>query len=96
MKRRNFEPIGSVITQFLKENQIDTRLNETRAIQVWRDLMGSGVANYTREIYVRNGVLYVHLSSAVLRHELSLSRSNMILRINEQLGQEVLVDILFR
>ncbi|MGL4992772.1 MAG: DUF721 domain-containing protein [Bacteroidales bacterium] len=96
MKRRNFQSIGAVIGEFLKESNIDVRLNETRAIQTWRDILGTSVDRCTREIYVRNGVLYVHLTSAVLRHELQMSRSNLISRINDQLGLDIIKDIVYR
>ncbi|MGL4411028.1 MAG: DUF721 domain-containing protein [Bacteroidales bacterium] len=96
MKRRNFQPIGAVISEFLKDSNIDVRLNETKALQAWKDILGPSVERCTRELYVRNGVLYAHLTSAVLRHELQMSRSNLISRINQHLGIEIIKDIVFR
>lgn len=96
MQRKNTQSLGDAIREFLKENNIDSRLNETRAVHAWHALLGSGVSKYTQNIYIRNGILYVHLTSSVLRHELQMSRENLINMINKHLQCEVIKDIVFR
>ena len=51
---------------------------------------------YTVNRHVRNGVLYVAISSAPLRNELMLNRSLLVRRINDFIGREVIHDIVFR
>ena len=51
---------------------------------------------YTVSRYVKNGVLYLHLSSAALRNELMMSRTALIKRLNEAVGSEVIHDIVIR
>ncbi|MGL5229088.1 MAG: DUF721 domain-containing protein [Bacteroidales bacterium] len=96
MQRKNAQSLGDAIREFLRENRIDSKLNETRAIHSWHALMGKGISGYTQNIYIKNGVLYVHLTSAVLRQELQMSRERIIRMMNEHLGTEVITEIIFR
>jgi len=62
----------------------------------WASLMGNGVNNYTREVMLKNGTLYVELTSAVLREELSYGKEKIIKMINEHLGRDVVTNLVLR
>lgn len=96
MQRKKTQTLGDAIRDFLRENNIDSRLNETRAVHAWHAILGSGVSKYTQNVYIKNGILYVHLSSSVLRQELQMSRENIKNMINKHLQAEVVKDIIFR
>lgn len=57
---------------------------------------GEAIARYTTNIYIKNQVLFVHLSSSVLRQELMMSRQLLIRNLNSQVGAQVIVNIIFR
>ena len=96
MRRANTQLLGDVLRDFLQENTtVARKLAETRAIQSWGGLLGEGAMKYTTHIYIRNGVLHVRLSSAVLRNELNMSRELLIARLNKEAGEEVIRDIVF-
>jgi predicted nucleic acid-binding Zn ribbon protein len=97
MKRQNIQSIGDAIRGFLDENRtFNRRLLESRLINSWSELMGPAIASYTSELEIRNRKLYVRLTSSVLRHNLMMSREQLIRKINEKLGGEVITDIIFR
>ena len=96
MKRTHAHSIGDIIEGFLKEEQLDTQLDEYRASALWPQVVGPGINRYTVSRDVRGGVMYVRLSSAVLRNELMMGRSSLIQRINEALGHEVIHEIVFQ
>ena len=58
--------------------------------------MGQGINRYTASRSVAGGVMTVHITSAPLRNELMLMRSNIIQRINDALGRDVIHEIVFR
>ncbi len=62
----------------------------------WASLMGNGVNHYTTAVELREGTLYVSLSSSVLREELSLGKSKIVELLNEELGREVVSKIVLR
>jgi predicted nucleic acid-binding Zn ribbon protein len=97
MRKRNTESIGEVLRQFFEENQFFKRkFAESRAVTGWPKLLGAMIASYTTNIYLRNGVLYVSLSSSVLRSELMMAKDRLIAKLNEHAGMPVVNDIIFR
>lgn len=97
MRKKNTESIGEVLRQYFEENQfIKRKLAESRAVTGWSKLLGSMIASYTTNIYLRNGILYVSLSSSVLRSELLMAKERLISKLNEHAGLPVINDIVFR
>ncbi|MBY8962503.1 DUF721 domain-containing protein [Flavobacterium sp. D11R37] len=96
-KRLNDEsPIGDVLKEFIRANNLQNGIDKIDVREAWKNLMGNGVNNYTREIMLKHEVLYVELTSAVLREELSYGREKIIKMINEELGREVVKDVVLR
>ncbi|HIT15039.1 MAG TPA: DUF721 domain-containing protein [Candidatus Avimuribaculum pullicola] len=96
MKRTEAMKVGDIITKLLKEDNIDRQFDEQKVVYLWPEIVGSGINRYTVSRYVKNGVLYLHLSSAALRNELMMSRTALIKRLNEAVGSEVIHDIVIR
>ncbi len=95
MKRGVTEPLGDIIRRLLREQSLETPLNQYRLIDAWKDVVGPGIARYTTNVYIKNQALYVHLSSSVLRQELMMSRKMLVQNLNAQVGSQVIVDIIF-
>lgn len=96
MKRNDPEALGNVLNRFLREEGLETPLNEFRLIEAWEKVLGPGVANYTENLFIRNQVLYVHLTSAVLREELMMGRELLVKNLNQYVGATVISNIIFR
>jgi predicted nucleic acid-binding Zn ribbon protein len=97
MRKRNTESIGEVLEQYFEENRFFKRkLAESRAVTGWPQLLGPMIASYTTNIYLRNNVLYVSLSSSALRSELMMAKDRLIDKLNEHAGMHVVNDIVFR
>ena len=95
MKRQNALPIGDMICRFLREGGLESPLNEYRLIQAWETVLGKAIARYTGQMYIKNQTLYVHLTSPALRQNLQMSRQSLVKRLNEAVGAQVIVDIVF-
>lgn len=96
MRKKNTEMLSDVIRQVLGELHLDKPLNEKRLIDAWPIVLGQNIMNYTSDLSIRNRVLYVSLTSSVLRHDLFLSREDIKKSLNNQVGVEVILDIVFR
>ena len=96
MKRTSAMSVGDIINEFLKQERLDTKVSEHRALALWPEIVGPGINRYTVDRSVKNGIMTITLSSASLRNELMLSRYSLINRINEMLGSEVIKNIIFR
>ena len=58
--------------------------------------MGSAISNYTTAIKLEREVLYVQLSSSVLREELSYGKEKILKLVNEELGKDLIKKIVLR
>lgn len=90
MRKQKAEAVGLIVRQFLREEGLETPYNEYRLIESWPDVMGPGIARHTSNLQIRNRVLFVHLTSSVLRAELMAGRALLVRRLNEYVGAQVI------
>ena len=96
-KRFNEESsIGDVLKQFISQNKLEAGMDVVNVRDAWKNLMGNGVNNYTTEIQLKGSTLYVALSSAVLREELSFGKEKIIKMINEELRKDLVTNLVLR
>lgn len=88
--------IGNVLKQFIEKNKLQSGIDNISVQDAWKSLMGNGVNGYTKEVSLKGTTLYVSLTSAVLREELSYGKDKIINLINEELGRAVIRDIILR
>ena len=96
MARRlsNEGSIGDVLKEFIEKNKLQSGMDKIDVEAAWKSLMGNGVNSYTKEVVLKSTTLYVSLTSAVLREELSYGKQKIIKMINEELGKEVIKDVI--
>jgi predicted nucleic acid-binding Zn ribbon protein len=95
MFRRNSILIKEVIMKNLREQGLETPLLQKRLIDAWPVVMGEAIAALTGDLYIRNQTLFVHLNNPALRMELSMQRQDVVRRLNEHVGNQVIADVRF-
>ena len=95
MRRTNTVSIAQMVAEIFGEYKIDGKIKETRIIAAWPEVLGP-LAKPTDELYIKNKVLFVRLSSSVICNELAMMRSVLLRNLNEKAGEEVITDIVFR
>ena len=84
-----------VILRTLREQGLETPLQQKRLIEAWPEIAGPLIASYTLNTYIYNQTLYVRLSSPSLRADLSMRRQEFVERLNATVGEQVISDIRF-
>jgi hypothetical protein len=92
----NESSISEVLQQFIQVNKLESGMDKIDVEQAWKSLMGNGVNSYTQEVILKGNTLYVKLTSAVLREELSYGKQKIIAMINEELRKEIVKDLVLR
>ena len=96
-KRKNDNlNMKEALSAFIQKNNLQGGMDKIDVKTAWSRLMGNGVNNYTTDVELRNGTLFVALSSSVLREELSLGKTKIITMINEELGKELVKKLVLR
>ena len=88
--------IGDVLKEFIEKNKLQAGMDKINVEEAWKLLMGNGVNSYTKEVVLKGTTLYVSLTSAVLREELSYGKQKIIKMINEELRKEVIKEVILR
>lgn len=96
MERNNTRSIAEVIRAYLKESRLEKPLKEKQLVQSWESLLGKSVARATTKIYLKDGKLFVHLSSSVVKNELYMLQDEIIRKLNDAAGEELVTGIVFR
>lgn len=89
------QSVGDIIRQFIKNSGKEKLFLERKAVALWPELMGEYIAQNTGKVNVSQGVMYVQVLNAALRFELTNSRTMILNKINGQLGQEVITNVVF-
>lgn len=94
MHRVEPQSIGSLTSAFLRENGLEKLYFEKRLVSVWPEVIGATAARYTRDPEIRDGVLYVKVTSAALRQELFNCRFRLVEKLHQAIGAtDVIRDI---
>jgi len=97
MKRNNEQlKLSDALKEFVDTNRLQEGLDKVDVKEAWSGLMGNGVNHYTTNVQLKRNILYVDLSSSVLREELSYGKEKIIAMINEHLGKTLIQKIVLR
>lgn len=93
MFKRSVLPLDDIVNQLLRQEGLETPLNERRLIDAWETVAGATIASYTTEKFIRNQVLFVNILNPALRSELSMMKTQLVDRLNAVIGARVITDI---
>ena len=89
------QPLGEVMQALIDRMGLRKKIDEARIVEAWATLAGATINGVTDKAWVKGGRLYVRINSAAWRHELHLRRQAWRARLNDQLGDELVQEIVF-
>jgi predicted nucleic acid-binding Zn ribbon protein len=96
MRRNKTISLAEAMKDYIREMNLEGKLSEISVINSWEETVGKAISSRTKKIYIKDHVLYVNLTSSVVRNELMMLRQGLMDRLNEKAGTEVIKDIVFR
>ena len=95
MRRKEPIRIGEALDELFKSMPtIARKIAEAKIPDRWPLLVGSVIASYTTRMEVKNGRLFVYISSSVARNEVFMRRAVLKEEINRLSGLEVISTII--
>ena len=95
MKKSKPQKLGEIIESVLSERGYLKASREAEIIPQWPKIVGERIAQATECTEVKEGVLYVRVSSASWRNELSFFKEKIIGMIRAQTKCGTIRDIVF-
>jgi hypothetical protein len=89
------ETLGSVLDQSLKRLDLAARLDEYSVWPIWNDVVGVVIARNAQPEKIRNGTLFVKVSSPVWMQQLQFMKDMIADKLNHRLKGEIVKNIFF-
>ncbi|MDX2190301.1 MAG: DUF721 domain-containing protein [Bacteroidota bacterium] len=87
--------IADGIKHLFKTYHLENKYTQALVLVKWDELLGPGVVKRTEKIFFKQETMYVKLTSAPLKHHLSLKKSEIIEKLNNELNEKVISNIIF-
>lgn len=94
-KTPQIESIGAVLEQSLKRFDLAPRLDEYGVWPIWREVVGKMIARNAQPEKIRNGTLFIKVSSPVWMQELQFMKEMIAGKLNQRLNGEIVKNIFF-
>ena len=92
-RRAKFKPVGDILDTFLANRRIFHTSKERVVALVWADTVGTFFGRNSVVLDTKDGVVSVQCNSAAVAQELDLRKADVIARLNERLGGEIVSDL---
>lgn len=88
--------LGDVLEEVIDRLGVRPKINEARVVEAWHTRAGPKIEEVTTSAWMKGATLFVKISSAAWRQELHMNRRTWAQRLNDELGQEIVDEIVFR
>lgn len=88
MRRTNEKPLGKILEEMIKENNLSDGMTQANINAIWVELMPLAIISRTSKLRYKEGVLTIYLTSSVMRNELDYQKEELKKQFNEKLGAE--------
>ena len=92
----SIKPIGLAINELVNVLGIQKKLQEYDAVVYWEGVVGERIAQMTTATRIIQGVLFVHVKTSTWRNELTLRKKEIIDKLNNVIGIDIVKDIKFQ
>lgn len=89
------QSLKTAIDAMLRKFGIENAIAQNNALNIWNEIVGTTVAKNTKPDRVEHGVMVVKVSSPTWRQELYFQKKEIIQKINNTIGKNVIRDIRF-
>jgi len=93
---REPQRVGLILEKALKNMSLDRKLKEHEIWNVWNSVAGEHVARHAQPEFMRNGILFVRVSTSPWMQQLSYMGKGITEALNERLGAPIVEEIRFK
>ena len=95
-RRKKINSLEDILKKFSNKPKLKKKLDGVEAMDQLNTILGKNLQSYISNQYFQNGIIYIHLSSSVLRSELSYKKQGLIDDINQNVGRKIVKEIILR
>ena len=88
--------MSNALKGFIDANRLQKGLDKVSIEDAWHSVMGNAISKYTTAIKLDREILYIQLSSSVLREELNYGKTKIVGMINQEMGKQIITKLVLR
>ncbi len=88
--------IGAALKGFIRKSHLKNGIRAVQIEEIWEQLMGKTIAKYTEKIQIINKKLFIHTNVGPLKNELQYQKPQIIARVNEAFGEEIITEVIIQ
>ena len=88
--------IGAALKGFIRKSHLKNGIRAVQIEEIWEQLMGKTIAKYTEKIQIINKKLFIHTNIGPLKNELQYQKPQIIARVNEAFGEEIISEVIIQ
>lgn len=86
--------LQDALNKFLKNSRLKSGMQSLQIEEVWEKVMGKTIAQYTDKIQLIGDKLIISTAVAPLKNELLFQKDIIIKRINEEMGEVIVKEVM--
>lgn len=90
------QKVEEILTITIRNMGIEKKYNAQSVIVHWKKIVGDDIASHTYPVLVQSGILLIAVNNSVWCHHLSMMKDNIISKINDFIGEKLILDIRFQ
>ena len=94
-RKKDAAPLADAFQDLLKAYRLEDTYQEKLLISSWPELVGKTIADRTSNVYIKDKILFVKITSGPVKKELQLNKSKVIALIESQIGKGIVEDVVF-
>jgi predicted nucleic acid-binding Zn ribbon protein len=95
-RKSNSANMKTLIDKLIRSYGLESKMQELDVMSEWENIVGKMIARHTKDIQIRNKILYITLDSAPLKQELLMNRTRIIELVNEKSGKMLVQDVFIK
>jgi predicted nucleic acid-binding Zn ribbon protein len=95
-RKSNSANMKTLIDKLIRSYGLESKMQELDVMSEWENIVGKMIARHTKDIQIRNKILYITLDSAPLKQELLMNRTRIIELVNEKSGKQLVQDVFIK
>ncbi len=96
MKKNEIVSFEVALKKFLKDNKWSKKIKGYQIINNWENLAGKEISQSSQPIKIQDKCLFLAVKSNAWANELNLRKGELIRKINQEAGEEIIYNILFK
>ena len=88
--------LSDALKDFVQNSKLKNGIRAAQIEEVWAEIMGVTVAKYTDKIYIFNQKLFIETNIGPLKNELGFQKTQIIQRVNEKMGDQVITEVIIK